>query len=486
MTVEQDVLSLKIEQQARLIVQVANQVADGATAAKCNAAYSILIPKFLEILSLSDQRHTDLLALCYSVLLKLVWRGCEKLPSLAPFADQVAKPFGAFVRKHWEWIEHEDLCQNQSHNHLDKIAYISAAVQLEGANAISRVCHAFIAGHCEGAAPRPAITVFMLSEPDQAYLDTMNQLGVELVDLSEIERPSEQADHIVNHTRDHQINALICDEPNVVQTITFQRRAAPVQAIAEMGFAPWGIEGLDICLSGISQDPQSLAACCDTVVPTRRPVFRDVVDGKVDPGEVEKLQSDLLSLVPNRDIAPSSTTQNTLIFGFYGRLVKISPEYLKRVEQILLQLENSVFFIGGLGNADLIQAFLQASPVRSRIHFAHSFVDGHLISAVMDVFLDSEPFPGGVSCVECQIKSVPVIWKEGFGDQTIGLLADMRDPLLGAKDDADYISKALALAEPQVLEDAQKRALKVAEITCDHVGAARQIETALQAELDKL
>lgn len=485
MTAAQANISHQIEQQAQLIFQVGNQVAAGATPQKCHAAYSILVPKYLEIVKMADRQHSDILALCYSVMFMLAWRGCEKLPSLVPFAGQVAKPFGDFVQRHWECLDRSSLSTNRAPGVPMKLGYLTGSVQLEGGNAISRVCHAFIAGHYEASDPAPEITVYMLSKPDQAYLDAMKRLGVGLVDFSEIKSPSEQADAVVKHARHQQIEALVCDDPNAIQTLVYQRRAAPVQALAEMGFAPWGIAGLDICLSGISRDPQSLAACCDTVVATPRPVFRDVVDGVVDPAKTEKLRSELLSRISNRNSA-STNSSDVLIFGFYGRLVKVSHDFLKRAEQILLRLENSVLFIGGLGNADLILSFLNESPVRSRIHFVHSFVDGHLVSSVIDVFLDTEPFPGGVSCVECQIKSVPVIWKEGFNDQTIGLLAEMRDPLLGAKNDTDYIEKAIALADLKTLHDAQKRALNVAEVTCDHVGAARQIENALRAELDKL
>ncbi|WP_350334057.1 hypothetical protein [Coralliovum pocilloporae] len=482
MNLADDALQAQLIQQAQMLIKIASQAINQGSAAECQAAFTLLVPKFADILKDAKREHTDILVACYGNLYFLAWRGCDELTSLTSFSDAVSKPFGAFIRETWESKTSRELLAGKDATAPMKLAYICSAAQLKSANAIPKVIFAFLAGHATSSALPLELTVYLLSKPDNIFLNAMSAFGANVVDVSDTGSASGRADTVVNHARSNRIDAIVCDEPGAIQSIIYQRRAAPVQAFAEMGFAPWGIEGLDICFSGISQDEQSLKACCNKVVPTKRPVIKDSLITVAEPEQIDALRAQLLELLDE----DARTSEDALIYGFYGRIVKISEDYLNRAEQILQHNQNAVLFIGGTGNGKLINTFLSGSPVRSRIHFINSFVPGQVIAQAIDVFLDSDPFPGGVSCLECQIRSVPVIWRAGFGDQTLGLLADMRDPSLSAETDEEYVSKAVELANTELLAEARIRALSIAEETCDYVGAARQIETALRDELEAL
>ena len=241
---------------------------------------------------------------------------------------------------------------------------------------------------------------------------------------------------------------------------------------------PWGIDGADICLAGVSRDPAILAHSAAVSVQTTRPFTQQLTDISVDPEHARSLRASLLK--------PLADDENAIVFGSYGRLIKYTQDFMDRAQAILRQVENAVLFIGGTGNGDMISDAIKSSDVGDRIAFVPQYVNGYLVSSAIDVFLDTDSFPGGISCLECQIKGVPVVWKHDEAGDNFAMLISNRDEELLARDDQEYVSKAVMLANAETRQRARTRAQAIATNSSDCTQAAREIEDFLSEQLNAL
>lgn len=167
-------------------------------------------------------------------------------------------------------------------------------------------------------------------------------------------------------------------------------------------------------------------------------------------------------------------------------MAKITADYMAAVEAILLRDPDAVFFAGGTGRISPIAEMLQRSPVAGRMVIYNDFIDGHVVSPCLDVFLDSFPFPGGMSCIEAQAHGVPVVWMDGQAQgERLAIIADQRDPRLRAEDAGAFVDIAAALADPAVRADHATDAPAIAARFGDMRVQAEQVEAHLRAAWDK-
>ena len=473
-------------QKAILLHQLSQKLINEADPQKCLAGFTILGQMFGELVAnCPDDQQFEILTQNYTNLYLLAWRGCTEPTSLIPFADQVARPFADLTKVLiGSKPQSEFTLSPDKVGHLN-LGYITTSTILFGRNAIARATLSLMIGHAALNKNSRKPFLYLLTKPDQAYLDALSQIDVEAVDISHIKSSAERSKALVAHAREHKVQALICDEGLAVPTMVYAQRAAPIQAFADMGFAVWGLDDLDICLAASTDDPKVLNHSSRIAVQTKRPAHPRFTHVEVDPAQVEALRDELLQNVSENLAGPD--TQRSLIFGTYGRLVKIDEDYLKRAEAILEKAANSILFIGGTGNPSLINHFLASSPVSSRILFVPKFVNGFMISSVIDAFLDTHPFPGGFACEECQIKGVPVIWRGEFEGNNFSTAHNkFRDIELMARTDEDYVAKAVALTDKEIWKEASKRAHAVAMDRAECTEAAREIEEILSERLQSL
>jgi len=134
--------------------------------------------------------------------------------------------------------------------------------------------------------------------------------------------------------------------------------------------------------------------------------------------------------------------------------VKLTPDYLRAVERILLAVPQARFVAGGSGDPAPILAFAAASPAGARLHVQARFVPGHAWGSLLDVFLDTWPLTGGESVRETMAKGCPVV---ALHSNEMPALDLQRDPALLARDWAAFEGHAIAL-----LRDAGARGLAAA------------------------
>ena len=222
--------------------------------------------------------------------------------------------------------------------------------------------------------------------------------------------------------------------------MVMQRRPAAVQAFHENGFASWAIPELDLAFMGVTQPSSDLFEAGVTMVQTPRNTAFAFQRVARPPEMIEAVRSVLCS--------ESGIAQPSVIYGVYGRMAKINADYMALVDTILQRDPKAIFFAGGTGRISPILDCKLASPAGDRMIIYNKFIDGHLIAECIDIFLDTFPFPGGMSCVEVQARGVPVVWMTPTSEDELCLVAEHRDARLQARDGDHFIALAGQAAEP--------------------------------------
>lgn len=414
---------------------------------------------------LVDKSDIDRAAKVYSFIFILLWRQTKGLAALREFNACAAIPFSDFVSRVGEREPARPVV-----NEVPRVAFLTETTTLLNANAIGRITISLILGFQQVRAPADWPMVYCINDPLPDFVAFAAAHGIVLRSLSSGTQEATAA-AIVDQARIDGVDVMVADTNCAVATIAFQRRAARVQCFHENGFAPWAISELDATFFGVTQE------MAGTTGPNTRH-YRSArntafIFQKIDRPAADVAQF-LASLKERSGIAEPST-----IFGVYGRMPKITPEYIDGVEAVLDSSASAIFFAGGSGDASALLAAKAVSRHGDRIVIENSFVDGHLVSAAIDVFLDTFPFPGGMSCVEAQAHGVPVVWRGGTFEAEFAIVADQRDPDLRAADARGYVDLALSLESPVVRAKRAEAAIRLAQRFGDMKDQATDVDARL-------
>jgi glycosyltransferase involved in cell wall biosynthesis len=192
--------------------------------------------------------------------------------------------------------------------------------------------------------------------------------------------------------------------------------------------------------------------------------------------------------------------QHALVFGCIGREEKInSGPFLAAVASILEACPHAGFLWTGRERLPAVQSALERAGVAERCHFI-GWVDTKLFAQVLDIFLDSFPFPCGFTLYEAMAAGKPVVVygsTEGAETGIFGLLAPLLSGAVGtpeqiqaankifangelfhcARDEQHYIELALMLASDEAARRAAGDANRtfVREFLSDRAGMARAV-----------
>lgn len=129
-----------------------------------------------------------------------------------------------------------------------------------------------------------------------------------------------------------------------------------------------------------------------------------------------------------------SLPQGTIVYGTFGREEKLnSASFLEAVSRVLKAVPNAVFLWTGRQQHAAIQRHLEASGFADRCRFI-GWVDTKLYAQVIDVFLDSFPFPCGFTLYEAAAAGRPAVLfmsdasADTGANALIGPLLDRGDP----------------------------------------------------------
>ncbi|HKQ28693.1 MAG TPA: glycosyltransferase, partial [Burkholderiales bacterium] len=138
-------------------------------------------------------------------------------------------------------------------------------------------------------------------------------------------------------------------------------------------------------------------------------------------------------------------SQYRLLFGCIGREEKInSAAFLEGVAAILKACPDAGFVWTGRERSASVQAALARSGVAERCHFI-GWVDTKLYAQVLDVFLDSFPFPCGFTLYEAMAAAKPIVTYASAEAAETGIYGLLAPLLSGATGSTDEIAAARKL-----------------------------------------
>ncbi|WP_294331448.1 hypothetical protein [uncultured Sphingomonas sp.] len=424
--------------------------------------FTMLFPRFL-----IDRSDVDRAADLYTLVHILLWRGTQNLTELKRFNTDVVVPFAHYLAQHFPKQPPRPATEG-----VPRIAVLSETSDLFSTNAVAKTTVSLMLGQHEIRDPGDWPFLYCIKQPVQNLWDFAAETGLRVRDLSR-PTPSQMTEAIVAQLEADAIDILIADSNCAVATMVLQQRPCRVQAFHENGFAPWAIPELDLAFLGITKPSEGLFDARVAMHETPRNTAAVFHRAARPQEQVDALRAVLC--------AGSGVPQPSVIYGFYGRMAKITPDYMAIVEAILARDPQAIFFAGGTGSIAMIVERRSASPVGDRIILYDEFIDGHLVSEAIDVFLDTFPFPGGNACLEAQAHGVPVVWMTPAPDSEMQLVLTLRDEQLKARDAAQFVDLSLQLVEAERRRDRGQFAQALAARYGDMTAQATLVEQHLRA-----
>ncbi len=391
--------------------------------------FTTLFPRFL-----TDAGDVDRAAELYNLIHILLWRSTQNLVELKRFNTDVALPFADYLARHFR---KQPL--HPATREIPRIAYLSETSDLFSSNAVAKTTVSLMLGQHAIRDRDDWPFLYCMNPPVRNLWDFAEETGLRVRDMSR-PTPSLMTQAILSQLEADAIDIVIADTNCAVATMVMQQRPCRVQAFHENGFAPWSIPELDLAFLGITKPSSGLFD--DRVAMYETPRNTAAVFHRVPRPQP---QIDALRTLLR---GASGVAQPSAVYGFYGRMAKITPEYVAIVEEILKHDPRAIFFAGGTGSVSLLLERKQASSAGDRMIIYDDFIDGHLVSECIDIFLDTFPFPGGNACLETQAHGVPVVWMQPAADSEMQLVLTLRDARLKARDAAHFVALSLRLAQP--------------------------------------
>ena len=138
-------------------------------------------------------------------------------------------------------------------------------------------------------------------------------------------------------------------------------------------------------------------------------------------------------------------SRHPVLFGCMGRESKLNSEpFLASVARILKACPEAGFLWTGRERSSAIQGALERLGVAERCHFI-GWVDTKLYAQVLDVFLDSFPFPCGFTLYETMAAAKPVVLFASPEAEETGLYALVHPLLAGTAGTPEEIHKARSI-----------------------------------------
>lgn len=260
---------------------------------------------------------------------------------------------------------------------------------------------------------QPVIYCFSGRTPEpnaRTLLDAFRAIDVPVVMLEE-EYPAtadKRFSRLLQLSRrlaEDRIDVLIWVSLALMMPLAFGMRIAPVQIWFSMKYHSIECPGIDRYLTrmGFSRTRRVNNRTWDNLPP-------GMDNWPVDPALRAAAQA-------IRDRFPGQ-----VLLGTFGREEKlVDPAFLASIARILAENPDAAFLYTGRRNHPVIVAALSTnSSFADRVHFI-GWVDTHLYANAIDIFLDSFPFPCGITAAEAMSVGVPLVMRDTPESRETGL-----------------------------------------------------------------
>ncbi len=264
--------------------------------------------------------------------------------------------------------------------------------------------------------------IYCLVATDASVLERCRKAGIAVIRLAE---PSAPLRYVAALTALRQalaeggVERLVWISRALMMPFAFSMRLAPVQVWWAMKYHRPDFPGVDghVTSSGIGGG------------------FRSIAGRQWRAGPVAAEDWFVAALAPKAQEVRARYAAHRLLFGCFAREEKlVDPLFLQSVCEILDRNPDTAFLWTGRTQAGIVQASFEAAGVAARCHFI-GWVNTRLYAQVIDVFLDSFPFPCGFTLYEAMAAGKPPVLLLGKDSEHAGINALVL-PLLASADDA--------------------------------------------------
>jgi len=340
-----------------------------------------------------DAEATPINDLCtiYDALLFLYWYSDVSIDAQSGFSTGCVEPFAALMRARTGAVSRTPVRSIKPPIHL---AYLAQFGRLSAADPISAAAFALLTGLVRYFPGRYRVTLIAWMFHDGSSALAFESAGIKVIRIGE-GNTAERIQAVRAAILADPADILVSDMNTALPTVIFEQRLAPVQMFYQLGLPFWPICNLDGVFRVWNTAPQRMGFTAEQCFQLNGPWDLEALAPPVDAQAVQDLRT---------QIAPTG-----LIIGSYGRLIKITPDYLALILRLVEAHPEITVAIGGSGDAEPIQHFIAQHRLEQRVRLFAGHVDGHLWGHVLDIFLDTFPLHGGASCREMIAKGKPVV-----------------------------------------------------------------------------
>ncbi len=371
----------------------------------------------LQILAREHEPHLVALCLAYDLLYFLYWCWNNSIDHQRGFADNVVRPFSAAIRRGFPTPD----LRRETIRSKPVVGLLAQFLSPTPGNALATV-NQLVLRSILASGYRAAL--FAWAHHDPETLAKIEALGVEVYTVLQNSSSTSMSDCIQATeaiVREVNPDVLITEMNSALPTVLFERRVAKLQVFYQLGLPYWPLANLDAVFNSWGVDPKKLEMAPDRCFSLPTPFDLPEYAKELDPA----------AIFAERAKFPAGR-----LIGAYGRISKITPEYIETAAAIVDGFEDVTVIIGGPGDAEPIRRAIAATNLADKFVVVEGFVDGQLWGHLLDVFLDTYPQPGGLAVMEMIAKGKPTVYME---DPDVPNFGKFKVAELTAKDRLSYV-----------------------------------------------
>jgi predicted O-linked N-acetylglucosamine transferase (SPINDLY family) len=329
--------------------------------------------------------------------------------------------------------------------------------------------------------------------PFEVFMDGVNHENLEIYAYGNVASPDFVTERIQAKV-DHYVDIAATSSGKVADLI--ERHRVDI-------LVAWGGYVQGHCLDVMAYKPAPVQVDFGWVTTTGLPAIDyRLTDSLLDPPETQLYHREELVYIPGGSsvfsppqatslVGPLPAHQNGYVtFGSFNRRIKISGKMLEIWAEILQQTPGSRFIMKFLdGDSRRLQAEFQGrfqdlgiSPDRIDVYGSSSYHDYLDIIGLVDIALDTYPFNGNITTLECLWMGIPSVALTGevlASRMGLSILKQVDLELFSATTSAEYIAKACSFSGQleslaQIRQSLRGRMLN--SPLCDPLRLAREME----------
>lgn len=367
--------------------------------------------------------HLTALCTAYDLLYFLYWCWNNDVDAQRGFADNVVRPFTAAIRRAFP----TSMRQRAPVREKPVVGLLAQFLSPTPGNALATVNQLVLrAIIVSGFKP----VLFAWAQHDPETLKKIEALGVEIHFFTQ----NATANSVIDCIRETETiirkvdpDILITEMNSAVPTVLYEKRVAKIQIFYQLGLPYWPLANLDAILNSWGVDPGKLEMVAERCFSLPTPFNLPEYAKEIDPALI---QSERDKFPPGR------------LIGSYGRISKVTPDYIRTAAAIIDGIEGVTVLVGGPGDAGPVRRAVEETGLADRFVIVEGFVDGQLWGNLLDFFLDTYPQPGGLTVMEMTAKGKPTVYKE---DPLVPNFTAFKVEELTARDPETYVRIARRL-----------------------------------------